>query len=122
MSDNNHDQAHEDHTGPVKTPKQMLMLSFASFVIPVFIIIGLVYYVTLANKTAPGGDTRPNVLPATTPVSQVLLSLRMQVHGHLGSKRVTTPCLILRSKAKTLWVHKAAAIAATLKLAVLLPT
>jgi len=57
MSDNSHDQAHEDHTGPVKTPKQMLMLSFASFVIPVFIIIGLVYYVTSANKTAPGGDT-----------------------------------------------------------------
>jgi cytochrome c5 len=57
MSDNSHDQAQEDHTGPVKTPKQMLMLSFASFVIPVFIIIGLVYYVTSANKTAPGGDT-----------------------------------------------------------------
>ena len=54
MSDNSHDQ---DHTGPVKTPKQMLMLSFASFVIPVFIIIGLVYYVTSANKPAPGGDT-----------------------------------------------------------------
>jgi hypothetical protein len=61
MSDNSHDQAHEDHTGPVKTPKQMLMLSFASFVIPVFIIIGLVYYVTLANKTAPGGDTERTV-------------------------------------------------------------
>ena len=57
MSDNSHDQAHEDHTGPVKTPKQMLMLSFASFIIPVFIIIGLVYYVTSGNKTAPGGDT-----------------------------------------------------------------
>ena len=57
MSDKSHDQAHEDHTGPVKTPKQMLMLSFASFIIPVFIIIGLVYYVTSANKTAPGGDT-----------------------------------------------------------------
>jgi hypothetical protein len=42
MSDKSHDQAHEDHTGPVKTPKQMLMLSFASFIIPVFIIIGLV--------------------------------------------------------------------------------
>jgi len=57
MSENSHDQAHEDHTGPVKTPTQMLMLSFASFVIPVFVIIGLVYYVTSANKTAPGGDT-----------------------------------------------------------------
>ena len=53
MSDNSHDQ-HEDHTGPVKTPKQMLLLSLASFVIPVFIIIGLVFYVTSANKPAAG--------------------------------------------------------------------
>lgn len=55
MSDNSHDQ-HEAHTGPVKTPKQMLLLSLASFVIPVFIIIGLVFYVTSANKTAPGAS------------------------------------------------------------------
>lgn len=53
MSDNSHDQ-HEDHTGPVKTPKQLLLMSLASFVIPVFIIIGLVYYVTSANKPAAG--------------------------------------------------------------------
>ena len=53
MSDNSHDQ-HEAHTGPVKTPMQMLMLSFASFVIPVFIIIGLVFYVTADNKPAAG--------------------------------------------------------------------
>jgi len=55
MSDNSHDQ-HEAHTGPVKTPKQMLMLSLASFIIPVFIIIGLVFYVTSANKEAPGAS------------------------------------------------------------------
>ncbi|WP_396429432.1 c-type cytochrome [Limnohabitans sp.] len=53
MSDNSHDQ-HEAHTGPVKTPKQMLMVSVASFVIPVFIIIGLVFYVTSDNKPAAG--------------------------------------------------------------------
>ena len=55
MSDNSHDQ-HEAHTGPVKTPKQMLLLSLASFIIPVFIIIRLVFYVTSANKTAPGAS------------------------------------------------------------------
>jgi cytochrome c5 len=53
MSDNSHDQ-HAAHTGPVKTPKQMLLLSLASFVIPVFIIIGLVYYVTSANMPGAG--------------------------------------------------------------------
>jgi cytochrome c5 len=55
MSDNSHDQ-HEAHTGPVKNPKQMLLLSLASFIIPVFIIIGLVFYVTSANKEAPGAS------------------------------------------------------------------
>jgi cytochrome c5 len=55
MSDNSHDQ-HEAHTGPVKTPKQMLLLSLASFILPVFIIIGLVFYVTSANKEAPGSS------------------------------------------------------------------
>ena len=56
MSDKNHDQAHEDHTGPVKTPKQMLLLSFFSFVVPIFLIIGLVFYVSSANKQAPGAE------------------------------------------------------------------
>ena len=56
MSDKNHDHAHEDHTGPVKTPKQMLLLSFFSFVVPIFLIIGLVFYVSSANKQAPGAE------------------------------------------------------------------
>jgi cytochrome c5 len=56
MSDNHHDQAHEAHTGPVKTPKQMLLLSFFSFVVPIFMIIGLVFYVTSANKPASGAE------------------------------------------------------------------
>lgn len=51
MSDNTHEEA---HTGPIKTPKQLFWVSIASFVLPVFIIIGLVSYVTSANKKAPG--------------------------------------------------------------------
>jgi len=35
---------------------QMLLLSFFSFVVPIFLIIGLVFYVTSANKEAPGAD------------------------------------------------------------------
>lgn len=55
MSANDHNTAHEEaHTGPIKTPKQLLAAVFFSFVIPIFAIIGLVYYVTSANKTAPG--------------------------------------------------------------------
>jgi cytochrome c5 len=62
MSDKNHDQAHEDHTGPVKTPKQMLLLSFFSFVVPIFLIIGLVFYVSSANKQAPGAEDAEKAL------------------------------------------------------------
>lgn len=50
MSDN----AHDSHTGPISTPKQLLWTSFFSFVVPVFLIIGLVYYVTKADKPAAG--------------------------------------------------------------------
>lgn len=55
MSDNSHATGkEEDHTGPIKTPKQLLLAAFFSFVIPIFVIIGLVYYVTSANKPAAG--------------------------------------------------------------------
>lgn len=55
MSANSNDPVHdEDHTGPIKNPKQLLVAVFFSFVVPVIAIIGLVYYVTSANKPAAG--------------------------------------------------------------------
>jgi cytochrome c5 len=55
MSDNSQATVHEEaHTGPIKTPKQLLLAAFFSFVIPIFVIIGLVSYVTSANKPAAG--------------------------------------------------------------------
>ncbi|MDI3512506.1 cytochrome c5 family protein [Hydrogenophaga bisanensis] len=48
------DHAHDSHTGPIKTPAQLLWTSFFSFVVPVFIIIGLVYFVTRGEKPAAG--------------------------------------------------------------------
>jgi cytochrome c5 len=51
MSDHPHE---EDHSGPIKTPKQLLIASFLAFVVPVFIIIGLVYYVTSGSAPAAG--------------------------------------------------------------------
>ena len=45
---------HDSHTGPIKTPAQLLWTSFFSFVAPIFIIIGLVYYVTSGDKPAAG--------------------------------------------------------------------
>ena len=55
MSANSNDPVHgEDHTGPIKNPKQLLVAVFFSFVVPIIAIIGLVYYVTSANKPAAG--------------------------------------------------------------------
>ncbi|AEG91362.1 c-type cytochrome [Ramlibacter tataouinensis] len=45
-----------NHTGPIRTPKQLLWAVLFSFLVPVFIIIGLVAYVTSDNK--PAGSTR----------------------------------------------------------------
>lgn len=58
MSANDPTTAHEeDHSGPIKTPKQLLLAVLFSFVVPVFAIIALVYYVTSDNKPAAGtGD------------------------------------------------------------------
>lgn len=52
MSDSTQEEA---HTGPIKTPKQLLLAAFFSFVVPVFIIIGLVAYV--ASESKPSGST-----------------------------------------------------------------
>lgn len=55
MSDQAHAAEHEEeHTGPIKNPKQLLAAVFFSFVVPVFIIIGLVYYVVSEAKPAAG--------------------------------------------------------------------
>ncbi len=63
MSDNSHE---EDHTGPIKNPKQLLVAVFFSFVVPVFAIIGLVYYVTSAAKPAGTSDAAAMSLSGVT--------------------------------------------------------
>ena len=57
MSANDYTTAHEEaHSGPIKTPQQLLAAVFFSFVVPVFAIIGLVYYVASADKPLAGAD------------------------------------------------------------------
>lgn len=53
------EQHEEAHTGPIRTPKQLLLTVFYSFVLPVFIIIGLVTYVGSHFKTSPGASNLP---------------------------------------------------------------
>ena len=42
------------HSGPIKTPKQLLATVIFAFVLPVFAIIGLVMYVTSGHKPGMG--------------------------------------------------------------------
>ncbi len=51
MSDISHE---ETTTGPIKNPKQLLMTVFLAFIVPIFIIIGLVAYVTSGNMPEAG--------------------------------------------------------------------
>ncbi|MEO6972238.1 MAG: c-type cytochrome [Rhodoferax sp.] len=53
MSDNSHADD-TTHTGPIKSPKQLLITVFFAFVVPIFIMIGIVHYVTSANLLAAG--------------------------------------------------------------------
>jgi len=43
------------HTGPIKNPQQLLMTVIFAFVLPVFAIIGLVYFVASGERPADGG-------------------------------------------------------------------
>lgn len=59
MSDSTQEEA---HTGPIKTPKQLLLAVFFSFVVPVFAIIGLVSYVVSDAKPAGSAHADAYVL------------------------------------------------------------
>ena len=56
----------EAHTGPIKTPKQLLVTVLFAFVVPVFIIIALVSYVTSENKPAGVNQVDKYVLGGLT--------------------------------------------------------
>ncbi|MGE4242254.1 c-type cytochrome [Ramlibacter sp.] len=63
MSDSTHEEA---HTGPIKTPKQLLIAVFFSFFVPVFAIIALVAYVVADNKPAGSTDVAKYALGGVT--------------------------------------------------------
>ena len=53
-SADSHDE--EDHTGPIKTPKQLAWAVFFAFVVPIIVIILLASYVTSDPKPAAGSE------------------------------------------------------------------
>ncbi len=46
----------EAHTGPIKSPVQLLFGSLAGLAIPILVIIGLASYIASGNKTSPGSS------------------------------------------------------------------
>ena len=58
------DQHEEAHTGPVKTPKQFLTVVVLSFIVPIFVIIGLVNYIGTQNKPSAGADNSAEAVAA----------------------------------------------------------
>lgn len=71
MSANPHEHAAEEaHSGPIKNPKQLLVAVFFSFVVPIFAIIGLVYYVVSANKPAGANSGESMLLGGMTEADQ----------------------------------------------------
>src|SRR5687768_16874061 len=63
MSDSTQEEA---HTGPIKTPQQLLLAVFFSFFIPVFAIIALVAYVASDTKPAGSSDSAKYALGGLT--------------------------------------------------------
>ena len=71
MSDTNHEEP-EATVGPIKNPKQLLITVLASFVIPIFVIIALVKFVTSADKPAAGAtDMNAAIAQRIHPVGMV---------------------------------------------------
>ena len=56
MSDASSHAPHDDHDGPIKTPKQLIIAVLFSFLVPIFGIVALVSYVTESHRPAAGSD------------------------------------------------------------------
>jgi cytochrome c5 len=67
MSEPIHEEA---HTGPIRTPKQLLFTVIFAFVLPVFVIIGLVSYVVADNKPSGSLQAEKLSLGGVTPQDQ----------------------------------------------------
>lgn len=51
-----HADDHDDHSGPIKTPKQLIATVVASFLVPITVIVMLTHYVDFGAKSGAGSD------------------------------------------------------------------
>lgn len=73
MSDPSHSHDEENHEGPIKTPKQLIVTVLLSFVVPVIAIVLLASYVTANKKPAAGSDalTAESIARRIAPIGAV---------------------------------------------------
>ena len=81
MSDASHSHDEENHEGPIKTTKQLLVTVVLSFIVPVIVIVLLASYVTDNARPAAGSD-------ALTPEST---ALRIAPVGAVTIKDLANP-------------------------------
>ena len=74
------EHTHDSHTGPIQTPKQLWWTAVFAFVVPVFLIIGLVYYVTHDAKPQAGVDN-----------PELATAQRIQKVGHVELRDANRP-------------------------------
>lgn len=56
MSDSQAQAHEENHEGPIKTPKQLIVAVLASFIVPIILIVLLVNYVDFGARPGAGSD------------------------------------------------------------------
>ncbi len=75
-----------DHEGLIKTPKQLVAVVVASFVVPIIIIILMANFVAFGNKSAAGSDG----------LSEEAIAQRLQPVGRVELRSASGPA-VLRS-------------------------
>ena len=78
MSDMSDEHYHdpEEHQSGIRTPRQLIMVVLAAFVVPVLVIIMLTQFVNLENKEAPGTSafSASSVAARIAPIGAVRIS------------------------------------------------
>lgn len=80
------------HTGPIKNPKQLLVATLFSFIVPIFVIIGLVYFVVSAVKPSGSADANAMALGGVSEQARAQgVAARLQKVGSVEIRDANRP-------------------------------
>ncbi len=84
MSDAQPPAHEENHQGPIRTPKQLVIAVVASFVVPIVVIIMLANFVDFGGKRGAGSDG----------MTEEAVALRIQRIGSIEIKDASAPAVL----------------------------